>query len=145
MKLIYPYYKLFKANKSKLIGLCGAFVRVQKKYDDEKTIAITWDNGLIVGDKKEIYSNNSCFRIKCDEVFFEERSHLVFYGTLLNKKLILWDAWDKYNTRFIDTTDIITKYKAHEYYSGKFDLDILEKYNKDYVYRFRYPLLTYYV
>lgn len=149
MNIIYPYYKLFKADKSKLIGLTNAKVIIQKKYDDDKTFTIFSDNGkIIVGDKKEFdLSSDSIFRLKLSKEkkdFFNAHDNLIFYGSLLDKSFVLWDAYDIYNNQFVNTKIKITKYKAKEYYYGPFNIKLLEKY-PDHVYRFINPLLTFYV
>jgi hypothetical protein len=139
----YPYYKLYKKDISGLAGLVGANVIVQKKYNDEDTIAITSDEGHIyIGNKKELVANNY-LPFAIDENFFHESDNLIYYGTRLPKSIVLWDAWDKYNKVFVNT-ECITKYKSKVYYQGKFSLDLLETYN-NHVYRFISPRLTYYV
>lgn len=145
--MIYPYYKIFKKNRSNLIGLTGSKVKIQKKYLDIQTFCITSNEGqILIGDKKDIDSNsNSQFRINnFDKDFFHERDNLLFYGSILNKKFVLWDVWDKYNNIFLNPDEYITKYKAKEYYFGKFDIELLDKY-PNCVYRFQYPLFTCYV
>ena len=140
----YPYYKLFKADISKLIGLTGVDVIIQKKYPDDRTISITSDDGKIfIGNKKEMECNK-CLIVKLDEDFFHRNDNLIFYGSILNKTIVLWDAWDKYNKVFVDSEKHITKYRAKENYRGKFDIKLLDIY-KNHIYRFIYPRLTYYV
>jgi hypothetical protein len=144
--VVYPYYKLFKANLDNLIGLVGAQVLIQKKYDDSKTVAITYDNiqnKLLIGNKRKLDISLPS-EIKIDEDFFKYYTNWLFYGTILNKRIVLWDVWDKYNCRFLDNSKII-KYRAKEYYNGTFSLDIYNNYSSDYIYRFKSPLLTYYV
>lgn len=145
--IIYPYYKLFKANTSKLIGLTGANVVIQKKYDDKDTIAITSEYGEIIIGSKKFFDDNTISSIRLNlsdnfKKYINERDNLIFYGSILNNKIVLWDAWDKYNNMFVDTFKYITKYKAYEYYSGPFDIGLLEQYNNKII-RFQYPQLTY--
>lgn len=144
--MVYPYYKLFKANLENLIGLVGAQVLIQKKYDDSKTVAITYDNSqnkLLIGNKRKLDLSLPS-EIKIDEDFFKYYSNWLFYGTILNKRIVLWDLYDKYNSMFLDSSKI-SKYRAKEYYNGTFSLDVYNDYYNNYIYRFRYPLLTYYV
>lgn len=144
--MVYPYYKLFKANLENLIGLVGAQVLIQKKYDDSKTVAITYDNSqnkLLIGNKRKLDLSLPS-EIKIDEDFFKYYSNWLFYGTILNKRIVLWDLYDKYNSMFLDSSKI-SKYRAKEYYNGTFSLDVYNDYSNNYIYRFRYPLLTYYV
>lgn len=139
----YPYYKLYKKDIKGLAGLVGANVIIQKKYKDEDTFAITSDCGSIyIGNKSELVNSNS-WPFSIDDDFFHESDNLLYYGTLLKKTIVLWDAWDKYNKCFVNT-ECITKYKAKVYYRGKFSLDLLETYN-NHVYRFESPRLTCYV
>lgn len=139
----YPYYKLYKKDKCSLAGLVGADVVIQKKYKDEDTFSITSDDGNIyIGNKSELVKGNN-LQFNIDENFFHESDNLIYYGTLLPKSIVLWDAWDKYNKCFVNTT-CITKYKAKVYYKGKFSLELLEIYNNS-IYRFVSPRLTWYV
>lgn len=144
--IVYPYYKLFKVNIDNIIGLVGANVIIQKKYDDSKTIAITYDNcldKLLIGDKRKLdFSLPS--EIKIDRDFFKYYSNWLFYGTILNKRIVLWDLYDKYNNKFLNTSKI-SKYRAKEYYNGTFSIDIYNNYSSNFIYRFQSPLLTYYV
>lgn len=144
--IIYPYYKLFKANIDNLVGLVGAQVLIQKKYDDSKTVVITYDNfqnKLLIGDKRKL-DLSLPLEIKIDEDFFKYYSNWLFYGTILNKRIVLWDLYDKFNNKFLDTVNIV-KYRAKEYYDGSFSIDIYNSYSSNFIYRFRSPLLTYYV
>lgn len=145
MNIVYPYYHLFQADSSKLIGLTGSTVKIEKKYLDKNTFVITSeDNEILVGGKKNI-DTNAVFRLKnFDTNFFHENDNLLFYGTLMGKRFVLWDVWDKYNNKFLDTNRYITKYKCKTYYEGPFDLSLLERFN-NHVYRFKMPMLTYYV
>lgn len=143
--MIYPYYHLFKKDISNMMGLTGSNVKIQKKYNDNLTFVITSENGEIkIGNKKEL-DTNSIFRLKSfDRDFFHERDNLLFYGSLLEKRFFLWDVWDKYNNKFLDTDKHITKYKCKCYYEGPFNISLLEKFN-NHIYRFKMPMLTYYV
>lgn len=146
--IIYPYYKLFKANLDNLIGLVGANVLIQKKYDDKQTIAITYDSSIgkvLIGNKRKLnISTVSVSEITYDEDFFKYYQNYLYYGTLLNKRIVLWDIYDKINYCFLDTSKI-TKYRAKEYYNGQFSISVYNNFSSNYIYRFKYPLLTYYI
>lgn len=147
--LIYPYYKLFEADINKLVGLIGSEVVIQKKYPPENTVVITYDSGkILVGNKRllDIPAGDSQFRIKrFDEDYFIKNENHIYYGSILNRSIVLWDVYDKYNNRFLDSTLHIGKYRAYEYYRGKFTMEIYNRYSDNYIYRFRSPMLTYLV
>lgn len=145
--IIYPYYKLFKVNLDNLMGLVGTNVLIQKKYNDEQTIAITYCSSIgkvLIGNKRKLNISPISEIITFDEDFFKYYQNYLYYGTLLNKRIVLWDIYDKYNYCFLDTSKI-TKYKAKEYYNGQFSISIYNNFSSNYIYRFKHPLLTYYV
>lgn len=136
----YPYYHLTMGNKSNLIGLTGSPVIIQKKYNDNNTFVITSNYGKIyIGTKKKFLDFK--IPVRFDKNYFHERDNLLFYGSILNKTFVLWDVWDKYNMKFLDTDIYITKYKSYVNYRGKFHLSLIDKFN-NHIYRFQRPLFT---